>query len=51
LLRERPFEIIGYAVAVLVIILYIIVNYWVKNEEGQPIRLVSELGGAIPLVN
>jgi len=39
LLRERSFEMIGYAVAVLVIILYIIANYAVKGEEGQPIRL------------
>ena len=43
LLRERSFEMIGYAVAVLVIILYIIANYGVNGEEGQPIRLVSEL--------
>ena len=31
----------AYAVAVVVIMLYIIVNYALKKEEGQPIRLVS----------
>ena len=31
---------IGYAVAALLIIIYIIVNYGVKGEEGQVNRLV-----------
>ena len=41
LFRERPFEILGYAVAVFIIIVYIIVNYGVKmNELEDPLRLV-----------
>ena len=37
----------AYAVAVVVIMLYIIVNYAVKGEEGQPIRLVGEWVGSV----
>ena len=33
----------SYAVATLVIVIYIIANYGVKWEEGQPIRLVCGL--------
>ena len=36
----------AYAVAVVVIMLYIIVNYGVKGEE-QPIRLVREWVGSV----
>ena len=40
-LRERQFEVLCYAVGAAVIMLYVIVNYAVKKEEGQRIRLVS----------
>ena len=40
LLREKMFELAGFAVAVTIIMIYIITNYIAKGEEGQVLRLV-----------
>ena len=41
LFRERPFEILAYVAAVVVIIVYTIINFIANGDEGQPFRIVS----------
>ncbi len=41
LLRERPFEIIGYAFTIFIIFVYVVVNYFVEGEQGDIVKLVS----------
>lgn len=40
MLRERPFEIFGYALTIFIIFVYIVVNYIVEGEEGDIAKLV-----------
>lgn len=42
LLRERPFEIIGFAFTIFILTTYIIVNYFVEGEQGDMIKLVRK---------
>ena len=46
-MRERQFEVLGYAIGAVVILLYIVVNFAAKGEEGQPIRLVCGLSAIL----
>ena len=39
--RERPFEMLAYAAGVVVIVLYVIVNYIVNGAEADWVRVVS----------
>ena len=41
LLRERQFELLGYAVGMTIILLYVIINYCMEGTEGDYARLVS----------
>ena len=44
LLQERMFSLVAYAATILIIMFYVIVNYWAKSETKarfQPLRLVS----------
>lgn len=41
LLRERPFEIIGYAFTIFIIFITVVVNFIVEGEEGDIIKLVN----------
>ena len=41
LLRERQFELVGYAVGVAIILLYVIINYCMTGTEGDYAKLVS----------
>ncbi len=42
LLRERPFEVIGYAATVFILVSYVIINYWVEGEQQDVIKLVRD---------
>ena len=43
LLQERMFALVAHSVTIVVIMLYVIVNYWTKGERDarlEPLRLV-----------
>jgi len=40
LLRERPFEVIGYAITVFMLTLYILINYILEGEQDDVVKLV-----------
>ena len=43
LLREKMFEMVGYAVTILVIMAFVVFNYAAKSKEWKnPFRLVRE---------
>ncbi len=51
LLRERPFEILAYVAASIVIIVYIIANFIATGWEEQPLRIVSQVALHGPLIS
>lgn len=42
LLRERQFEMIGYAVTTFIVISYVIINYFIEGEQRDIVKLVRE---------
>lgn len=40
LLRERPFEIMGYAFTIFIVFTDVVVNFFVEGEQGDIIKLV-----------
>ncbi len=41
ILRERPFEMVGFAVGIFIIMVYVIVDYSLEGNQGDVYRLVS----------
>lgn len=42
LLRERPFEIMGYALTIFIIFTHVLVDYFVEGEQGDVGKLVRQ---------
>ena len=40
LLRERPFEVIGFAITVFILTLYVLINYLLEGEQDDITKLV-----------